>query len=187
MIHRKLKNNCLAYSIFLATSVIASTAHALPSDQQRPLFVSSEHWNYNYKTGESINTGNVVADRGTSHLTADKVITYRNQNDEITKLMAFGDPAHYSTVLDFNTPSLYTKGNTITYFPQQQYMILTGNASAQRGVDSVAAPKITYYVNQQRLLTEAPPPQISHIVIVNNPAPNPTNSQQQNAQQQENT
>lgn len=180
MIAPKLKNSF--FCLLLTSACLSTPAHALPSDQQRPLFVNSKDWDYNYKTGVSTNTGNVVLDRGTSHLTADKVITYRDQNDEITKLIAFGKPAHYSTVLDFNTPRLYTEGNTITYFPKAQYMILKGKALAHRGPNSVAAPKITYYVNQQRLLTDAPSPQISHIVIVNQPETPKQASNQADAQ-----
>ena len=162
-IKQTLKQN----SKYLLFMLLASQSFALPSDQQRPLFVNSEHWEYNYNKGVSVNTGNVVIDRGTSHLTAEKVYTYRDKNDEITKLIAHGKPAHYSTVLNFNTPRLYTEGNTITYYPQKQLMILQGDALAHRGPNSVAAPKITYYINEQRMLTDAPAPQTSHIVVVN--------------------
>src|SRR3990167_10458096 len=72
---------------------------ALPIDQEQPMHITANSSVFNFKTGSNIYEGAVKVDQGTSHLTADRLIT-NNNNHKIEEAIAYGIniPAEYSTL-----------------------------------------------------------------------------------------
>lgn len=128
---------------------------ALPSDANKPLLISSQSSKINYKQHTVTNIGNVIIRHGSSLLTADKVITYRNEKGQVIKMVGYGKPAHYKIKPSHKAPWLYTHANIITYSPPKQMVILRGDAFAERGKNAVHSSVITYNLNTQVIQTDA--------------------------------
>lgn len=144
---------------------LTSSSFALPSDQHKELELQADSSQLNYKSNVQTNTGHVVIDQGTSHLDADKVITYRNKQHKIDKIIAFGKLAHYHTLLALNTPILYTAANVITYLPLQHLIILQGHALAKRGTNSINGDRLVYNTEQEVLDADSESPNLTHAMI----------------------
>lgn len=157
----------LKYTCLTLCCCFVSISFALPSDQNKALTLSADHSQVNYKTNEAVNTGHVKINEGTSHLDGDKVITFRNKQHKISKMVAFGTLAHYHTLLALNTPILYTAANVITYLPLQHLIILQGNAHAKRGPNSISSDKLVYHTDNEVLDADSQSPNLTHAMVYN--------------------
>lgn len=158
--------------ITLLLCMFASTTFALPSDNFKKLYISSDTASINRTTGISIYTGNVDITRGTTHIISDKLTTYSDKHDNIQKAIATGSPdklASYQTLTAKDKPIMVAKAITITYFPQKHYVILDGNASVTQGVNSITSPHLEYDLQKQILITKNKPETKKRTTIIIQP------------------
>lgn len=139
--------------LFLILSLFLShIAWALEEDKNQPLYVQADSVSVDNMTGVSQYIGNVSAQQGSSHLTAQKATIYLEEKT-IQKAIAEGDKktqAHYWGLLDPKKPELHAFANIIEVYPQKNLIILIGNARVSQGEDSYSAPRIEYNTKEQR-------------------------------------
>jgi lipopolysaccharide export system protein LptA len=129
----------------------------LPSDKTAKAYIAANSAEINKTTGVSIFIGDVKIDHGSTHVTADKVTTYTDQNNHVIKAIAIGlngNLATYQTLNDPKNPPLIAKAQTIQYFPPQHYVILIGDAVVTQGKDSITGQHLEYDLTKKLLLTK---------------------------------
>src|SRR5260221_12812282 len=96
----------LKVNFFLILFFLPILAIALPEDNEQMMYIVSDTSTLNYKTGVNIFEGNVKIDQGTTHLTADRVVTQSNDHHTMESAVAYGikQLAEYITVLKKEDP-----------------------------------------------------------------------------------
>lgn len=150
-------------------SLLPAPAFALPQDQREPLHITADSSKYNYKTGINEFAGNVKADQGSTHLTADRLITQADQQHKIELIVAIGgkERAHYWVKPKLTDPVLHAKANIIQFYPQSGNITLEQAASIKQGENSFQGELIHYNSIEQTIIV--PKLNKSHALIVYNP------------------
>lgn len=130
---------------FLASWVCA-TALALDSDKYAVMHVISDTATYDRNKHTITYEGSVQMDQGTSHLDGSKVIVYQipDTNNKIEKIVAFGKPAHYSTLPQTNKSRLFVEALKITYNPVKRTVLLEENGRVNQEGNIFSGPHIWY-------------------------------------------
>lgn len=160
-IHRKNLNLAIAVTILL----FGKCACAMPEDQKLPLNIVADFVQINHPDGLNIYKGNVHVFQGSTHLDADELRTRNDQNNQLIEVIATGDRAIYRTVPAINKPEFIAKANTIKYYPQQNKVILSGNAEALQSKNTFKGPVIEYNTKLQRVVSTSAQLGRSNIVI----------------------
>lgn len=151
----------------LITLAYSALSWGLNTDQEQPLTAEAKSaiLDHNKHTATFIEA--VKADQGTTHLTADKLIIFSNTAHHVTQAIAYGNQnlATYRTIPEENKPELYAEAEQIQYYPDQNKVILLGNAKVVREQDTFSGPRIEYDTEKQIVIS--PPSEIgrTHIVL----------------------
>jgi lipopolysaccharide export system protein LptA len=143
---------------FLFLSCFSSLLFGLESDKNQKVFIVADSGVYNYKTGIDIYEGHVVVDQGTSHITADRLITKRNQQDhQIREAIAYGFTtlAHYWTLPNEKDPELHAKAKIIKFYPIESKVTLEKNVFVTQGENSFKGELIHYNRDNQTITVPA--------------------------------
>lgn len=152
---------CMLILLFSAISV-----YGLQEDSDIPMNITSDRLEFNSKTGITIFTGHVKMDQGMTHLTADKVTVYKRPDGEIEKIIARGNPAHYTTVPESEKPMLEASGDTIEYYPQKSEAIILGNGVIKQGGTVLRGEHLVYDLAQGALTSTPTRPQERTILVI---------------------
>ena len=146
-----------------------SLATALPSDNKEKLHIVSDKSNYNFKTGVNEFIGHVVVDQGTTHLTADRVITKNNTQHKVKEVVAYGIAplAHYWTVPKPGDLEMHAQAKIIKYYPIESNVSLEQNVNIKQGENSFQGELIHYNSYDQTITV--PQLEKSRAVLVYNP------------------
>lgn len=128
---------------------------ALPSDKTQPIHVitGTAQWNGNANT--TTLTNNVVITQGTTTITADKLVLYADKNNQVTKAVATGQLATYSTITNPAKPKLHAVAQIIEYYPPLGQVNLIGQAKVMQGNNSMTSARIEYNINNQTVVSPA--------------------------------
>lgn len=126
-------------------------AFAMPTDSKEKLHITSNSSTYNYKTGINTFEGNVKATQGTSHITADKLITKTNGTRNIQEAIAYGllQPAHYWTTPDKNRLPVHAHAGILKYYPMAANIAMHRDAYVTQGKNVFKGQLVLYNINQQ--------------------------------------
>ena len=80
----------LSYYMIFLSLLFSQHAIALPNDGEQPMKIVADASLFNYKTGVDSYEGNVKVDQGTTHLSADKLVTEKNDKHKIITAVAYG-------------------------------------------------------------------------------------------------
>ena len=151
-----------------STCLLITQAWALPGDKFAKLFITADSAVYNYKTGHHVFTGHVVVDQGTSHITADKLIT-TTANHQLREAEAIGikNLAHYWTIKRENELPLNAEAKIIKYYPLASLVVLKDNVVVTQGKNRFQG-QIIHYNNKYDIIT-VPPTENSRATIIYNP------------------
>ncbi|GAA3939185.1 lipopolysaccharide transport periplasmic protein LptA [Litoribacillus peritrichatus] len=149
-------NNKRLTALLIALSFSASL-WALPEDKTQPIKLEADQAKMNNKTGVSEYTGNVIIIQGTAELRADKVFLY-SENNEVTRMEAFGSPAKYQQILNPGEEPTHIEGNKLDLKVKENNAIVTGNGKVFRGEDVLESNKITYSLDTGELKASASDP-----------------------------
>ena len=144
----KFKNRLL--TTLLLSLVVSSTAFSLPEDQTKPIELEADQAKLNNKTGVSEYTGNVIIIQGTAKLNADRVLLY-SENNEVTRMEAFGEPAKYQQILNIGEDPTHIEGQKLDLKVKENIALVTGNGKVFRGKDILTGNKITYSLDTGEL------------------------------------
>lgn len=155
--------------ILLFCLLFTGLSYALPEDNKAKLIIIADRSTYNYKTGIKVFEGNVKVDQGTTHLTADKLITRDNEQHKIEEATAFGlqGLAHYWTLPKPNDPEIHAQAKVIKFFPIAANVTLEQEVYVQQGKNSFQGQLILYNMNDQTITV--PASDSGRAVLVYNP------------------
>ena len=137
--------------------LIPLVCFALDSDRQQPLSLVADSAEIDHGKGVYHYRGHVKFDQGTTHIRADYGKTTTDQNDQLIEVIAKShgkNRAHYQTKPKVDEPILHAKANLIKWYPQQDMLILIGNAEIIQGKNNFRAPHIKYDVKKQHLISK---------------------------------
>lgn len=145
--------------LLLATLCCAAfiNAYALSADQKEPMHIVADSSIFNYKTGVNLFEGHVVVIQGTTHLTADRLITKNNEKHKINEAIAYGlsDLAHYWTVAKKGDPEIHAKARVIKFYPIQSNVTLEKEVTVLQGDNSFQGELISYNAQDQTITVPA--------------------------------
>ena len=158
--------------VIMLAAFTCLSAFALREDRDKKMHIIADVWNYNYKTGITIFEGNVKVDQGTTHITADKVVTKRNSQHEIEEAIAYGiqTQAHYWTLTKIGEQEMHAHANIIKYYPITSNVTLKETVLVQQGENSFQGQLIHYNMNDETITF--PESKEGRAVIVYNPDKN---------------
>jgi lipopolysaccharide export system protein LptA len=157
------------FFLVLLSTLIASSSLALPSDSRQALHIKADSSIYNYNTGFNIFEGNVIIDQGTTHITADKLVTKSDLKHKISEAIAYGDQqlAHYWTLSKQSEPEIHAYAKVIKFYPAQSNVTLEKQVKVRQGENSFNGELIHYNSNDQTITV--PASNKGRSVIVYNP------------------
>lgn len=137
--------------------LITSSIFALPSDKQQKVYIVADSTIYNYKNGLNVFEGHVKIDQGSTHITADKLITKTNAQHKIEEATAYGyqELAHYWTTPKEGEPVMDAKAKIIKYYPLQANITLEQDVHLSQGDNHFQGEIIHYNSNDQTVTVPA--------------------------------
>lgn len=148
---------------------IVSLGYSLVAVAQEKIYIIADSSVYNYKTGVKVFEGHVKIDQGTTHLTADKLITKNNNHHKIQEAIAYGlqQPAHYWTLPKMGEPELHANADVIKFYPIDSKVTLEQHVTVAQGENSFKGTLIIYNMNDQTITV--PASKDGRAVLVYNP------------------
>ncbi len=139
-----------------------------------PLNITSEKSDINRNEHIATFSGSVVLTHGETHLTADRLLIYLDEHNQIKQAFAIGNPAKYWTTnttamakKNGEVNSLFAEATTIKYFPLTHKVSLIGNAKAIQNRNSIQGPNIEYDLKTGNLISTGNKNGRTSIVIEN--------------------
>ncbi|MCD6038903.1 MAG: lptA [Gammaproteobacteria bacterium] len=124
---------------------------ALPEDREQSFKIVANSSTFNYKTGMDTYEGNIKVDQGTSHLTADRLVTQKNKQHKMILATATGinKRAEYTTIPRKGDAVLIAKANIIKFYPPLSTVILEENVVVTQKKNSFYGSRIVYNMKDQ--------------------------------------
>lgn len=138
-------------ALALCTGLLFQAVSANEADKQKPIKIVSDEVLMDSHKHYTVYTGHVIANQGTTNLAADKVITYEDNQNNITKIIAYGDPAKYNTLPDGETEKLYAEAKVLTFKPNDHMMHLRGHGKITHAGRLLTGEKIDYNLTSETL------------------------------------
>ncbi|MEZ8142631.1 lipopolysaccharide transport periplasmic protein LptA [Enterovibrio norvegicus FF-33] len=136
--------------------LISSSAMALSTDAEQPIYIDSDSQNLDMTTNTVIFTGNVYLRQGSIRLNADKVVVTRPSGQEGAEIIdAYGKPATFEQTLD-DGKKINGEALDLQYETAKSFLTMTNRAVlTQEGGNQVEGQKITYNIDKQLLVAES--------------------------------
>ena len=149
-----LSKQCLQLGLVCVALVVSFQAHALSSDRDLPIHITSDNADIDDAKGIAIYRGGVVMTQGTTRLTGN-VITIYSKNREITRVVSEGSEnlAYYEEEQDGNNGTLKAWGETIDYNMAHDTIELIRQARLEQKGDTFTGDRIDY--NQLKQVVNA--------------------------------
>ena len=159
-----------AFVTFLITlTCLPHYAFALDTDRNQKVNIVADSGVYNYKTGVNIYEGHVKVDQGTTHITADRLITKKNPQHKIQEAIAYGleGKAHYWTLPNQQEPEIHAWAKIIKFYPIESNATLEQAVFVKQGENSFQGELINYNSKEQTI--SVPASKNARAVLVYNP------------------
>lgn len=135
--------------VVLALSLFnISLAQALPEDRQQPIDVVADNATMDETSGVTVLTGNVKIVQGTMLITSAKLDISRDENGDISKMVATGKPAYFQQIQQKGQPLTKAYGSTMVYLVTNQTVTITGNARVEQQKDKFTGEKVIYHMDK---------------------------------------
>jgi len=118
--------------------------YALSSDVEQPIQIQADRATIDDAKGIAIYEGNVVISQGSIRINADKVTLNYTKKQDIDKVVAEGNPAHFKQTPEGGKEDIKAKARRMEYEATQNMLQLIHNAELQQAKDSFAGQHITY-------------------------------------------
>lgn len=140
----KASKGYLLFLVILISSSFSISVYAREQNRSQIIYFESDTLLYNNETKLGIYQGHIKLTQGSGVLTADYATSYSDQNGQVVKVVASGNPARYRAQIFPNRPKLIATGNTIYYYPQKDWLEAVGNAEIVQGQNRIKGPQINY-------------------------------------------
>lgn len=154
-----------SWVLSLLLLLIPSMSFGLNSDSDLPAHFVADSVVYNYKQGITVFNGHVKMDQGTTHLTADEVTSYANNDGKIYQVIAIGNLAHYTTLPDNQDKIVDIFGRKITYYPLEKKAIVIGNGTVIQEPNQFNGEHLVYDM-QKQLVTSLPVEGAQSVIVL---------------------
>lgn len=149
--------------------MLSNVTQALQSDHDQPMIATSDTAQLLQTTRIGFYRDHVVADQGSTELTADEVIVRWDVHNQVDSAIALGKPANFSTLPHLNGMRAIAHAQRIEYYPKKNQVILLGDAWVKQDQDTYHAEKIYYDTVTQVIQT--PKQAGQQVTIVFKPKP----------------
>ena len=139
----------------------ATPAHALSTDSDQPISIVADAAEHDDATRVTIYRGNVVIDQGSLHIVGDTVTVNFDAHDQVTKITTVGRPAHFRQLPDGDTDYRKAWASRMEYFPEQDLIMLSGQARYEKAGSRVQADRLVYDSLNARFKALTDPPTAS--------------------------
>lgn len=132
----------LAISLAGFLGLSATGALALPGDRDLPVDVRADRSQGNLASNRMEYMGDVRIEQGTLVIVGERVVILRDENDEIRRMEAFGEPESPARVVDqleAGDAPTRMQGQTIVYDAEQSFMEARENGWLLQGPNQVNA------------------------------------------------
>ncbi|WP_461480567.1 lipopolysaccharide transport periplasmic protein LptA [Porticoccus sp.] len=130
--------------LIILLALPAPLSFALPSDGSQPITIESDRAERNDKKRTTVYEGSVVIVQGTIKIRADKVTLYSDANNQVSRIVCIGKPAHYQQQPKPQQGLLFASGDTIEYHLAADRIDLLKNASLEQNGTTITGDKIHY-------------------------------------------
>jgi lipopolysaccharide transport protein LptA/LPS export ABC transporter protein LptC len=114
-------------------------------DNQQLLHVDSDQAEIDYAVGIAKYLGHVHATQGSRDLQGNQLILFQNMKTHaLDKVQVMGSPATYHFLPGPGEQTVFARGDDMVFLPQQNLLIVTGNAHVKQGANMFNGPEITY-------------------------------------------
>lgn len=138
-----------------------------PEDGNSPIYINSNQAEFDDKTGKAHYQGNVVATQGARKLHSDTLIIHRGSNNKISLIHATGNPATFEFQTEIDKPTSHGQAQTIDYYPDEDKVILIGNASIEQAGDTITGPRLIYFFAEKKLRANHPAKGRTTVILSN--------------------
>jgi len=144
----------LSHLSLIACLFAASSAYALTSDSEQPIYIDSDKQNLDMKSNKVTFSGDVKLKQGSISINADKLIVIRNQEDDSLKeIEAFGAPATFSQLTD-EGKTLRGEAKELYYKVATDQLTMIADAVLSQDESTIRGQKITYKISSQKLTAD---------------------------------
>jgi|JI102314A2RNA_FD_contig_121_257512_length_1410_multi_2_in_0_out_0_1 lipopolysaccharide export system protein LptA len=137
-------------SVFSLESNINQAEVSLPQNAYQTAHFEADHVSFNANQGTTIYAGHVKITQGSTQITAREITIYKDEGI-INKIIATGNPAHYTTLPNNQQVPVDASGQTITHYPQKQVAVISGNGYIKQGANSLKSDHIVYDIAKQTM------------------------------------
>ena len=143
---------CLKLALLIWGMLLASSVLALAGDREQPIQIEANQATINNIEGTATYQGNVIVTQGSIHITAETVIINYSKEQNITNVIARGDPVNFQQRLD-QGDNIKAKAKEMEYNAAKDMLHLRQAAELRKernGEDTYIsqAPNITYDTQQ---------------------------------------
>ncbi len=139
-----ITTTCFLLIVTLLTSGWQTPVWALSSDKKQPIELEADSADLDKRKGISIYYGNVILTQGSMRLQADKLILYQDKNNRLSKMKAFGKPAHFKQRPDGQAQDIQAKANKMVYDVKKHLVTLYGDAVLYQNNNAFQSQLIVY-------------------------------------------
>jgi lipopolysaccharide export system protein LptA len=154
---RSRRNGKATECLLLAVTAFAvcGSAHALKSDQQKPIEVSAHYESATLGASGQVNlTGDVTITQGSMVIQGDRAVGHENQDSQWERAIITGSPARFRQQLDDGS-MVEGSADTIDYKVSENTVTLTGNATVvQHGRGEFHGAALTYNTDNGQMVGE---------------------------------
>lgn len=150
-----LKNSIatLLTGAVLALTVVPGI-QALPNDREQPIHITADKAVRDDKRGVTIYSGNVHMRQGSMELEADSLTIFHDA-DNANQIVARGAPAKMRQRPELEAELVHAHASVITYFKDEDRVLLERDARVEREGDLVTGDSIDYLIGQQLITAES--------------------------------
>lgn len=143
-------------SVLLAGLMLLFSTNVLAkiSDMKQEVKIQAVSQTADIKNNQVIFYGPVEVTQGTIKINASELRAFSNEGDTSKILVATGNPATYSQVLDDGRPAS-ASAKEIRYDMASRTLTLTGTATLDQAGSQVTGNLIRYNIQQQKLIAES--------------------------------
>jgi len=144
----------LSHLSLIACLFAASSAYALTSDSEQPIYIDSDKQNLDMKSNKVTFSGDVKLKQGSISINADRLIVIRNQaDDSLKEIEAYGAPATFSQLTD-EGKTLRGEAKELYYKVATDQLTMIADAVLSQDESTIRGQKITYKISSQKLTAD---------------------------------
>ncbi len=145
-IRRAAPSGARGISIALLAAFAFSSTFALSTDSNEPITIEADRAERDNRKRVMVYEGEVIIEQGSLRILGDRVVVHFDEDDETTKMIATGAPAHIRQLPEDSASYREAWADEVEYLIGEQQVVLSGQARYEEGGDQVRAERLVYDV-----------------------------------------